>query len=265
MALDDGKVSQEYLQRAAEQLRHVKQLSYQRMAIGPGDTVLDAGCGPGVDTVPLAKLVGSQGEVIGIDNDEAMLETANQYALENGVSGWTKHQLGSALALPLTGGSVDSCRAERLMQVLAREQELPLLKELVRVTKPGGRVVLVDTDWGSASVDCDDAELERRLMSFFASRLRPNGFAGRRLYALCQQLGLEEILLDIVPLPFHDFEETPFGKWLFDSALKAKVVSGEEAERWRGEQVRRSKQGCFLACVNMVIVSATRTRTSKPR
>ena len=45
-----------------------------------GQHILDAGCGPGVDTIPLADYVGPQGSVTGVDIDSEMLDKANQAA-----------------------------------------------------------------------------------------------------------------------------------------------------------------------------------------
>lgn len=255
MSLDNGYVSADYLKQVADQLRDFKQLTYQHMAITPGDTVLDIGCGPGVDTVPLAARVGDTGRVIGIDTDEGMLAEARQAARSAGCEARIDHRAGSALALPLADDSVDSCRAERLLQVVPPEQLGDILKEMLRVTRPGGRVVLADTDWASASVDFSDTRLERRLMDFFTCRMRPNGLAGRRLPALCRELGLQDIRLDTVAMAKQRLAETPFGDWLTDTAMAQGVIDRTQAAQWQNELQTRERQQRFYACVNLVIAS----------
>ena len=255
MALDDGYVNADYLQKVAERARALKQLSYERMMIEPGDTVLDVGCGPGVDMVALAELVGAEGKVIGIDSDVAMLEEAQRVTGQSLVAERIFYRQGSALALPIGDESVDGCRAERLLQVLPPEVEQSVMSELMRVTCPGGRIVLVDADWGSASVDFSDLALERRLMHFFATQMRPNGFAGRRLHALCREQGLEEITIDVAPYLQLCFDETPFGDWLIDTALKSSIITRNEAKAWRHELMERDASERFLATVNIVIVA----------
>jgi ubiquinone/menaquinone biosynthesis C-methylase UbiE len=255
MSVDNGYVTAEYLKKAAQRVRALKELSYKHMAIATGATVLDAGCGPGVDTVPLAERVGEHGRVIGIDSDEAMLTEAKTAA---GASPWDKnieHRCGSVLELPLGGDSVDASRAERLLQVLPPEAEPMVMGELIRVTRPGGRIVLVDADWSSASVDFSGARLERRLMEFFTLRMRPNGLAGRRLYSLCRDGLLEEIRVDVVPVVQYRLDDTPFGQWLITTATSHGVMSTAEARLWEDELQRREQQQRFLACVNMVVVS----------
>lgn len=255
MALDDGYVNADYLRKAAERIASFKRLTYERMAITTGDTVLDVGCGPGMDTVPLAKLVGANGQVFGIDTDCTMLKDADCYARKSGVSGRILHQIASALSLPFEDNAIDSCRAERLLQVLPPEKEQRVVSELVRVTRPGGRVVLADTDWGSASVDFSDSELERRLLHFFATQMRPHGFAGRRLYALCRDAGLSDITVEPIAMVQHTLDETPFGDWLTDTAQKAGVISNDEAQRWMGELKERSANGSYYSSATMIIVT----------
>jgi len=255
MSLDNGYVTANYLQTMAEKMRSFKQKSYEHMAIAPGDTLLDVGCGPGVDTVPLAAMLRGSGKVIGIDLDQAMLDEAEKAVGETPYHALIDHRQGSAVDLPLDDNTIDACRAERLLQVLPPELEQAVVAELVRVTRPDGRIVLADADWCSASVDFSDAQLERRLMAFFALQMRPNGFAGRHLHSLCRDHKLDGIRIDVVPMVLQRFCDTPFGDWLVDTALAEGVINKVEAQHWQDELRERDRQQRFLSSVNMVIVS----------
>ena len=73
MSQPKGYVDPEFLRFIGNQFNHIKQRSYVLMQIQLGHKVLDLGCGPGTDTIPLAPLVGVNGQVIGADYDGAMI------------------------------------------------------------------------------------------------------------------------------------------------------------------------------------------------
>lgn len=254
-----GYVSAEYLRKAAEIAKTLKQRSYELMHIQEGAHVLDVGCGPGIDTIPLAAQVGGSGRVSGVDIDSDMLNEAEQAAAGAGVTERVEHLYGDVLALPLEDDSVDACRAERLLQVLPKDiSQNEVVAEMLRVLKPGGRMVLVDADWNSASVDYPDWQLERRLMHFFTEHMRPNGNAGRTLMRLLHEQGLVEVEVELFPMLMVDYAQTPFEDWLVKEAVDAGIASTDEMRNWQQELNRRNAAGSFYSTVNMVVAAATR-------
>ncbi len=256
MAKSAGYVSPDYLRKAAELTQQLKQCTYELMQLTEGVQVLDIGCGPGIDTIALARQVGVTGKVFGVDIDREMLQQADDYARQEGLSDRIKHREADVLGLPFDDVSLDACRAERLFQVLpARYVPQEVLQEICRVVKPGGGVVLADTDWATASVDYPDYELERRLMNYFAYSMRPNGIAGRQFYRLMLEAGLRDISINTFPMVLNDFSQTPFGQWLVDEAIKSGTATAEEMSAWLSTHQEESGQGRFYASVNMVVVS----------
>src|SRR6266487_2262740 len=114
MTLPGDFIDPPYLDAMAELIRQNKQRTYAWMHIQPGHAVLDVGCGPGIDTIALAELVGPTGHAVGVDVDAAMIAEANRRAEQAGCRDWCRHQVGDAAALPLETSSFDSCRSERL-------------------------------------------------------------------------------------------------------------------------------------------------------
>jgi ubiquinone/menaquinone biosynthesis C-methylase UbiE len=82
-----GYVDPKYLQILALKVKPLKERSYDLMQLQNGHRILDVGCGPGTDTIPLAQFVGPTGQVIGIDNDNQMIVTANKKAKDADVAG----------------------------------------------------------------------------------------------------------------------------------------------------------------------------------
>lgn len=253
-------VTAEYLKEAARLTEQVKQTSYQFMQLNEGDSVLDVGCGPGMDTIPLAKIVGDTGRVIGVDSDQVMLDEADAYARQEDVDQFTIHQLADVKQLPFTDNTFDAVRAERLLQVLPDSySSKEVIKELVRVVKPGAAMVLADTDWGSYSIHSHQVDMENTLIHFFATRMRPKGYIGRQLLTLLKEQELHGIELKVFPLTIFQLEKTPI-KWMCDEAKKAKLYSEEDINQWYGELEKLDAKGQFYCSVNMVVARANKQR-----
>jgi len=251
-----GYVSADYLRKAAELAQTLKLRTYELMNIKPGDQLLDAGCGPGIDTIELARLIDDTGHVYGIDVDKDMLAEANALAEKENLQGRITHQLAEVLKLPFETNQLDACRAERLFQVLpSSTNKEQVLDELLRVVKPGGRIVLADTDWATASVDFGDTAFERRMMGFFAETMRPNAYAGRQFFRMLKQRAANNIEIEVFPMIVTDYGQTPFGDWLCGEAVEKSIASKDEMMNWKNLLANDNKSGEFYCTVNMVLVS----------
>lgn len=248
----DGKVDTEYLRESAKRAENIKQKSYEMMQLSEGMKVLDVGCGPGIDARKISELVGDSGQVIGIDYDDKMIADAEQEPKSSN----TQFIKADVCAIPFADNYFDAVRAERLFQVLPRTVNFDLvLAEIIRVTKEDGVIVLVDSDWGTATVNYEDAELTNRLLHFFADQCRPHGYAGRQFYELLKKHGLTVERVEALPVYMYDFSETPFEKWLTREALEKKIATEEEMNRWNNELNRKTENAEFFSLVNMILVS----------
>jgi len=106
-----------------------------------GQTVLDLGCGAGLDSILAARRVGPTGQVIAVDMTEDMLDKARRNAEAVGISNIEWH-LADAENLPVTDGTVDVVITNGVLNLC---QDKPkALAELHRVLCPGGRLQLAD-------------------------------------------------------------------------------------------------------------------------
>ncbi len=110
-------------------------------AVQGGETVVDIGCGAGMDLLLAGKRVGQKGQAIGIDMTEAMVERARNSVAASGMT-HIEIRKGDATALPVAGGSVDVVISNGVLN-LVPEKELGFA-EIVRILRPGGRLQLAD-------------------------------------------------------------------------------------------------------------------------
>jgi len=256
MEQQKGYVGSDYLRIVAEITDHAKKRSYEWMHMEAGHKVLDVGCGPGTDTMPLATLVGETGQVVGVDYDGAMIDEANGRANEAGVSAWVKHTKADVTALPFEDGEFDSCRSERLFQHLLHPDRV--LAEMARVVKRGGWVVVLDTDWGTCSTDTTETDIERRLSRVKAERTLNNGYAGRQLFRLFKRQKLLDISIEMFPLFVTNYalgRQAALLDEVEQEALATGIITDYELKRLHTSLQEADAEGVFFSSVCLVMVA----------
>ena len=106
-----------------------------------GQTVLDLGCGAGLDSILTARRVGLSGKVIGIDFAAEMVEKAKRNAAAAGVKN-AEFRRGEADALPLEDSSVDVVISNGVFNLCLDKPKV--LGEAFRVLLPSGRIQMAD-------------------------------------------------------------------------------------------------------------------------
>jgi ubiquinone/menaquinone biosynthesis C-methylase UbiE len=251
-----GYVDKGYLENASQVFKEIKSHSYEQMAITSGDRVLDVGCGPGIDVVGLANRVTTGGLAVGIDHDSEMITEAKTLAESQGIADTVEFITHDVATLPFDDNYFDSCRSERVFMHLA--DPLLVLKEMYRVTKVKGRVVVIDSDWNSLSIDCQFTDTERKLFQFHRDNVMTSGYAGRSLFRFFQAAGFSEILIKIFPLFTTDldaFSNIVRRQVIEERALIAKVMDKEELVKWQTQLQQAADNDCFFCSMNIISVS----------
>jgi ubiquinone/menaquinone biosynthesis C-methylase UbiE len=129
--------------------------------VRPGDTVLDAGCGPGYFTRAMARMVGEKGRVIAVDLQEGMLEKLKDRATSEGLISRIRVIKASDTSLNLPGDEpVSFALAFYLVHEVPDQGRL--YGEIARVLVPGGILLLVEPNMRVSeqefSHSCDMAE-----------------------------------------------------------------------------------------------------------
>lgn len=113
-----------------------------KIGVAPGMTVADVGCGPGFFALPMAATVGEAGRVHAVDDSPEMLAALAEGAGERELTDRVEMHEADAAATGLPGSSVDLTFCAFVYHEV--EDRDALLVEFTRITRPGGKVVMVD-------------------------------------------------------------------------------------------------------------------------
>ncbi len=172
-----------------EATRRLRAWERDQLGLTAGQRLLDVGCGLGEAALALAQDLGDSGELIGVDVSAEMIRAARARA--STAKCRTRFTVGDACALDEPNGSFDVVRCERTLQWLA--DPVAAVAEFARVTRAGGRISLIDTDWSTFAIDVGDDDLAARVRAALRNeRGRPSNI-GSRLIDLLRDAGFAPV------------------------------------------------------------------------
>jgi len=183
----------------------LRQKSFERMHLQAGQCVLDVGCGTGGDALALAHQVGDRGSVHGVDFDGAMIAQAALRARAENAADRVSYHHANATALPWPDNYFNASRCDRILQHMLHPEHG--VDEQLRVTRPGGWLVVISGDWSTLSIDSDETDMAGRHAYFVATLVVDNPISGRCLRNLFVQRGLLDVEIDVQPV-FHAVMDT---------------------------------------------------------
>ena len=243
---------------------------WDRAGFGPGDRLLDLGCGPGFASVELAERVGAEAHVLAIDESARFIGALAQEADRRGLAQLTA-RVERVETLRLEADSLDGAFARWLFCFLP--DPLPVIERVVSGLRTGGRLVVWDyLNYSATSLHPRSPAFDRVLAAVHESWRRTGGDlnVGERLPGLIVGAGCR--VLDLVPLARFARPGTELWQWptgFFFSHVPRLVEAGllTEAERrafeaeWRE---REQEPGTFLSAPPMVGIIAEKHDGSAP-
>jgi ubiquinone/menaquinone biosynthesis C-methylase UbiE len=164
-----------------------------------------------------------------------------------------------AHAFPLADATFDACRVERTLQHVADPRRV--VAEMVRVAKPGARIVAMEPDWGTIFVEGGGREATSALIRARADLITRHGWIGRALPGLLREAGLERVT------PFAEvfqLTDLALARYLisFDESAEAAQAAGwlrpADYAAWLGALEAASARGTFFAGLVAFIVAGTK-------
>ena len=224
------------------------------LQLAAGEHVLDIGSGPGLLAHAMAEAVGPQGRVCGVDRSEAMVAMAGRRCVQQP---WAEFHSGDAskLAFP-----ADSFHAAVSTQVYEYVRDIPAaLTELHRVLRPGGRAVILDTDYGSLVINTDHTErMSRVLKAWDEHFVHPD--LPRKLSRQLREAGF--VIRDRFAIPMFnpELQDNTYGKGMLEMMASFAVgrngVTQDEADAWFAEFTALNARGEFFFSLNRYLFVA---------
>ncbi|MDP9793254.1 ubiquinone/menaquinone biosynthesis C-methylase UbiE [Catenuloplanes nepalensis] len=220
-----------------------------------GGRLLDVGSGNGEVARELSALL-PEAEVTAVDHSADAVATAS--GLHDGSR--VSYEVGDAYALPYPDGHFDGVRSERVLQHLAEPDRA--VAEMARVLRPGGRLLLIDTEWQSFRVDGSPENFNEECLALLMewqarARSVDSPPSGRTLRRRLVTAGLTDVRTEPVTLVFTDLAEAapimPIGAEMF-----AYVGMEDRAAGWLADLERAVADGTFLVTLTIWVAAGTR-------
>jgi len=202
----------------------------------------------------LAAEVGPDGEVLALDYSAVTIDAAVQRHDGSRV----EYVTGDVSALDLPGDRLDGIWCERVLQHVADADAV--IGEFIRVTRPGGRICLIDTDWESLAFDGMPGDLTAALLRRSSGMATaPQRDMGRTLRRRLVRAGLREIEATPVTLYFSTPESAAVVLPMVNPNVPAEAGLWPDGQReaWLAEVDRAGGRGDFLAVLTLWVVAGT--------
>jgi len=157
------------------------------MNLQSGEHVLDIGSGNGFLVRDMADILGPSGRAIGVDLSDAMTLMAKN--LCSGILN-TEFETANVTNLPFDDHAFDVVTATQCLSYVYEIETA--LTEIYRAVKPGGRVILIDTDWDTLVWNCTNQALMNKIMNCFTG-IYANAFLPRTLSVKLVDAGFQLI------------------------------------------------------------------------
>jgi SAM-dependent methyltransferase len=237
--LAGGAAELERLRLQARVWEPQAELLFDQIGIQPGWSCVDLGCGAMGVLGPLSQRVGAHGRVVGVDTDAKQLAAAHDFVRENKISNVDILEQ-DAYQTGLPRESFDLTHVRFVFAPVGRDDDL--LGEMLRLTRPGGVVVIQEPDASSWNCYPTQPAWERLKGAILAAFAQGGGDfnAGQRTFHMLRRAGLDHVQIRAAVTALqdqHPYRRLPiqFATSLRKRILDARILSEDELDAAIGE------------------------------
>lgn len=216
------------MQRLQNQVRVWESAASEFLAslnIRPGSKAIDMGCGAMGVLAPLSRLVGTSGEVIGLDRDASLLDAARAFVQEERLSNISFVEA-SAFTTGLPSDHFDLVHARFLLAPVGQPKKL--IKEMLRIVRPGGIIALQEPDASCWNVSPENLAWSALKEAIFAAFRAGGGDfdVGRRTFGLLLSHGVRDVTQRNAVLAITGNDSYKSLPLQFASSLRERILAG---------------------------------------
>jgi ubiquinone/menaquinone biosynthesis C-methylase UbiE len=225
-----------------------------------GERVLELGCGGGYFAREAAQFVGAAGRVFAIDISPDQIAAARARCAE---FAWVECREADIAAPPFGNAEFDVVFAVQALEYVPDLEGA--LGHIRRLLRPGGRLVIVATDWSSAVWHSENAQRMQRVLAAWAPHTPcqdlPSILGGR-----LRQAGLQLLRQTAIPILNTSYNLASFSYWVAQVirpfVVSRQSVTEREATEWHDEFADLEERGAYFFCVTPVLTEAVKLARS---
>lgn len=239
----------EYDDAAAERLEAVylgpdvvaqRSDTLQRIAIQKGERVLDIGSGPGFLAAMIADQTGPDGKVVGVDISQQMVDRASRRNRHT----WLSYQCADGAMLPFEDNSFDVVVSTQVAEYVPDVEAFT--SEVFRVLRPGGRGLILATDWEGICWHSEYPDRMEKVLKAFTPHCADSKLP-RTLTARLRKAGLTVDDVSYFSIVNVDRYNGCYGEMVVPFIVayvkEQNTVPSDELQAWADEQATLNARG----------------------
>jgi ubiquinone/menaquinone biosynthesis C-methylase UbiE len=220
------------------------------------ERVLEVGCGGGYLTYEAAQFVGPTGRVCAIDVSPDQIAAAQQRCAE---LTWVECRVADITSPPYGDAEFDAVFAVQVLEYLT---DLDAgLRQIHRMLRPGGRLVIVATDWSSAVWHSENAPRMQRVLTAWAPHT-PCRDLPSILAARLRRAGMQPLRQTAIPILNTSYNPACFSYWVARAirpfVVSRQSVTDQEAAEWLEELAKLDESAAYFFCLTPVLTEAVK-------